>query len=97
MTAPATVAARPVRTLDELFDRQADAAVAVGRADRSCWNGRIDWLPRSEFRDPDEVVGIADWDGTICLSRDSVLRPLARLFTEHPASLSPRRLLEAKL
>ena len=97
MTAPATVTPRPVRSLDELLGSQADAALAVGRADRSCWNGRIDWLPRPESRHPEEVVGIADWDGTICLSRASVLRPLARLFTEDPASLSLRRLLEAKL
>ena len=97
MTAPAALTAPPVRTLDELFERQADAALAIGGAGRSCWNGRIEWLPRPGSDEPPGVVGIADWDGTICLSRDSVLRPLARLFTEDPASLSVRRLLEAKL
>jgi hypothetical protein len=88
---------QPVRTLAELLDRQAGEAVAIGGADRSCWNGRIEWLPRPGSDDPPGVVGIADWDGTICLSRKHVLRPLNRLFGAEPAALSTRQLLEAKL
>ena len=73
MTAPATLTALPVRTLDELFDRQADAALAIGGAGRSCWNGRIEWLPRPGSDEPPGVVGIADWDGTISIYR-TILR-----------------------
>jgi hypothetical protein len=88
---------RPARTLAELLRRQAGAAAAAGGAERSCWNGRVEWLPRPNAGDPPGVVGIADWDGTICLSREVVLRPLERLFGEDQTALSTSDLLEAKL
>ena len=72
-------ARQPVRSLQELIERQASAAVGVGRAGKSCWNGRIERLPRPG--DPPNVLGMADWDGTLRYSDARVLRPLGRMFT----------------
>lgn len=68
----------PVRSLEQLLERQAQAALEVGRAGKSCWNGRVERLPRPG--DPRNVLGMADWDGTLRYSETRVLRPLRQMF-----------------
>ncbi|MGH7910525.1 MAG: hypothetical protein ACREOV_02260, partial [Candidatus Dormibacteraceae bacterium] len=72
--------ARPVASVGEVLNRQADDAKAISGARSSAWNGNVGWLPRAGRREPRSAVGLADWDGTVYFDRDYVLRPLQALF-----------------
>lgn len=87
----------PPRTLEELLARGAEVARRIGGAGQSRWNGRVTGLPRGT-ESPD-LLGIADWDGTLRFSRTEVLDPLRELLSGSPRRDRPalRRYKEALL
>lgn len=93
---PAAPTRRPVSSLAELLERQAEDAKALSGARTSAWNGTVGWLPRDGRTEPRTVVGIADWDGTIYYDRAYVQRPLQTLFEGAGGGLEGRELERAK-
>jgi hypothetical protein len=68
---------------DELLVMSGEAARVLADAEQSAWNGRI-----AESAAP--ILGLAHWDGTLYLDRESILDPLHHLYEhageERPAS-----------
>jgi hypothetical protein len=68
--------------VEGLLACQAEVARRVGGAGRSCWNGQVTGLPRPG--DSPDLLGVADWDGTLRFSRREVLAPLRELLSGSP-------------
>lgn len=68
---------------DELLAVSGEAARVLADADQSAWNGRV-----AESAAP--ILGLAHWDGTLYLDRETILDPLHHLYEhageERPAS-----------
>jgi hypothetical protein len=70
----ALVAAAPT-SLEELLARSGPAAVELSGAGQSAWNGSV-------VETDGSALGLADWDGTLHLSRDRILDPIRHMY-EH--------------
>jgi hypothetical protein len=81
----ALVAAAPT-SLDELLARSGPAAVELSGAGQTAWNGSV-------VETTGAVLGLADWDGTLYLSRDHILDPLRHMY-EHAGEWHPVPTLE---
>jgi hypothetical protein len=73
----ATTAPNPTvpTSADQLLAASGETARVLAGADQSAWNGRIAEAPAG-------VLGLAHWDGTLYLDRESILDPLHDLY-EH--------------
>ncbi|TCC18964.1 hypothetical protein [Kribbella speibonae] len=80
------VAPHPTSVL-ELFATSGETARALAGADRSAWNGHI-------IESSSAMLGLAHWDGTLYLDRESIVDPLRHLY-EHAGAKRPTRTLIA--
>jgi hypothetical protein len=80
------VAPYPTSVL-ELFARSGETARALAGADRSAWNGHI-------IESSSAMLGLAHWDGTLYLDRESIVDPLRHLY-EHAGAQRPTQTLIA--
>ncbi|NEA36365.1 hypothetical protein [Streptomyces sp. SID13031] len=62
-----------ITSLEGLLERHAWAALRISGADQSSWSGEI-------VEAGDGILGLAHWDGTLHLDRESILEPLSELY-----------------
>jgi hypothetical protein len=74
------VAPHPTSVL-ELFAVSGETARALAGADRSAWNGHT-------IESSSAMLGLAHWDGTLYLDRESIVDPLRHLY-EHAGEPRP--------
>ncbi len=65
----------------ELLAMSGETARALAGADRSAWNGHI-------IESSSAMLGLAHWDGTLYLDRESIVDPLRHLY-EHAGAIRP--------
>ncbi|TDD62341.1 hypothetical protein E1263_04075 [Kribbella antibiotica] len=68
-----TRALTPPASLEELLLRSGSAALELSGAQQSAWNGRI-------VESDGDVLGLAHWDGTLHLDRESILDPVREMY-----------------
>ncbi|MET9270341.1 hypothetical protein [Kribbella sp. NPDC003557] len=80
------LAAHPT-SVPELLAASGDTARELAGADRSAWNGHI-------IESSSAMLGLAHWDGTLYLDRESIVDPLRHLY-EHAGEGRPTPTLVA--
>ncbi|MGW6197513.1 hypothetical protein ACWF0M_15320 [Kribbella sp. NPDC055110] len=80
------VAPHPTSVL-ELFAMSGETARTLAGAERSAWNGHI-------IESSSAMLGLAHWDGTLYLDRESIVDPLRHLY-EHAGAQRPTQTLIA--
>lgn len=80
------LAAHPT-SVPELLAASGDTARELAGADRSAWNGHI-------IESSSAMLGLAHWDGTLYLDRESIVDPLRHLY-EHAGTTRPTPTLVA--
>ncbi|TDX08664.1 hypothetical protein [Kribbella sp. VKM Ac-2566] len=68
-------------SISELFALSAETARALAGAEQSAWNGHI-------IESSSAMLGLAHWDGTLYLDRESIVDPLRHLY-EHAGATRP--------
>jgi hypothetical protein len=74
------------RSLTELLEHHAHAALEVSGADQSAWNGKV-------VEAGEGILGLAHWDGTLHLDRECILDPINEMYERAGGRHSKARLI----
>jgi hypothetical protein len=82
----ASVTGRPPQSLAEFLEGHGRAAMQLGGADQTAWNGQV-------IEAGEGILGVAHWDGTLHLDRECILDPLREMYDRTGESQSVATLI----